>query len=66
MRDLDPAETARYRGKSDAKQDLAQERARLEGLQARLYADWSLVARRCPDYRTQKRWLQLNGATLVL
>ena len=27
---------------------------------------WSLVARRCPDYRTQKRWLQLNGATLVL
>lgn len=39
LRDLDPAETARYRGKSDAKQDLAQERARLEGLQARLYAE---------------------------
>jgi predicted metal-dependent hydrolase len=27
---------------------------------------WSLVAERCPDYRAQKRWLQLNGATLVL
>jgi predicted metal-dependent hydrolase len=27
---------------------------------------WSLVARRCPDYRQQIRWLRRNGATLVL
>ena len=27
---------------------------------------WSLVASRCPGYREQKRWLALNGASLVL
>jgi predicted metal-dependent hydrolase len=27
---------------------------------------WSLVARRCPDYRDQVRWLRRYGATLIL
>jgi predicted metal-dependent hydrolase len=27
---------------------------------------WSLVARHCPGYREQIRWLRHNGATLVL
>jgi predicted metal-dependent hydrolase len=27
---------------------------------------WRLLESRCPDYRAQKRWLRLNGATLVL
>ena len=27
---------------------------------------WRLVARHCPDYREQKRWLRAHGATLVL
>jgi hypothetical protein len=27
---------------------------------------WRLLARRCPDYRAQVRWLRRNGATLVL
>jgi predicted metal-dependent hydrolase len=27
---------------------------------------WRLVARRCPGYREQIRWLRHNGATLVL
>jgi predicted metal-dependent hydrolase len=27
---------------------------------------WSLVARRCPSYRQQMRWLRQNGAALVL
>ena len=27
---------------------------------------WSLVARRCPDYRQHVRWLRRNGATLIL
>jgi predicted metal-dependent hydrolase len=27
---------------------------------------WSLVARHCPDYREQVRWLRRHGATLVL
>ncbi len=27
---------------------------------------WSLVARRCPDYRRHVRWLRRHGATLVL
>jgi predicted metal-dependent hydrolase len=27
---------------------------------------WSLLARRCPDYRQHARWLRQNGSTLVL
>jgi len=27
---------------------------------------WSLLASRCPDYRTYARWLRRHGATLVL
>jgi hypothetical protein len=27
---------------------------------------WRLVAERCPGYREQRRWLRVNGATLVL
>lgn len=27
---------------------------------------WSLLASRCPDYRTQSSWLRRHGATLVL
>jgi predicted metal-dependent hydrolase len=27
---------------------------------------WSLLARRCPDYRQHARWLRKNGATLIL
>ncbi len=27
---------------------------------------WSLLARRCPDYREHARWLRRNGATLIL
>ena len=27
---------------------------------------WSLLARRCPDYREHARWLRRNGATLTL
>jgi predicted metal-dependent hydrolase len=27
---------------------------------------WALVARHCPDYEEQRRWLRLRGATLVL
>jgi predicted metal-dependent hydrolase len=27
---------------------------------------WSLLASRCPDYRTWRAWLRRNGATLVL
>jgi predicted metal-dependent hydrolase len=27
---------------------------------------WALVARRCPDYRDQVRWLRRYGATLIL
>jgi predicted metal-dependent hydrolase len=27
---------------------------------------WALLARRCPDYREQARWLRRHGATLVL
>jgi predicted metal-dependent hydrolase len=27
---------------------------------------WALLARRCPDYREQSRWLRRHGATLVL
>jgi len=27
---------------------------------------WSLLASRCPDYRTQSGWLRRHGATLVL
>jgi predicted metal-dependent hydrolase len=27
---------------------------------------WALLARHCPDYRDQARWLRRYGATLVL
>jgi predicted metal-dependent hydrolase len=27
---------------------------------------WALLARRCPDYREQSRWLRVHGQTLVL
>jgi hypothetical protein len=27
---------------------------------------WALLARHCPDYREQARWLRRHGQTLVL